>query len=336
MFLDALIDACLDTLKLLPFLFLTYLFMEWLEHGAGKRMEGAIARGGKLGPLVGAVLGIIPQCGFSGAAATLYAARVVTLGTLVSVFLVTSDEMLPIMISQAVPPVLIAQVLGVKVIAGLVAGYLLDAILTRTGRLHAGLASPKRHEGHEGHDICELCEEEGCSCCHDHDACKAAHIDGREACGGEHEHEHEHEHGACGHDHGHAHGHGGIVLPALRHSLSVSVFILVVTLLINLLAQMGLDDALAGVGSTPFASAAVAGVLGLIPNCAISVGITQLYLDGMLGGGALIAGLTVNSGVGLLVLFRTNRDINENLKIMGILVLVGILAGCIVQAAGWF
>ena len=123
MFLDALIDAGLDSLKLLPFLFATYLFMEWLEHGAGERFERAIAKAGKAGPLIGALLGVVPQCGFSGAAATLYAGRVVTLGTLVSVFLVTSDEMLPVMLSQQVELGLIAKVLGIKVLAGMLVGF---------------------------------------------------------------------------------------------------------------------------------------------------------------------------------------------------------------------
>ena len=162
MFLDALLDACLDTLKVFPFLLVTYLFMEWLEHGAGKKFERAIAKGGRVGPLIGALLGVIPQCGFSGAAATLYAGRVVTLGTLVAVFASTSDEMIPIMLSEAAPPALIGGILLVKVITGIVCGLVLDFVLTKTGRLHTGLSSLKRHQGHGDNDIHELCEEEGC------------------------------------------------------------------------------------------------------------------------------------------------------------------------------
>ena len=322
MFLDALLDACLDTLKLFPFLLVTYLFMEWLEHGAGRRFEGAVARGGRLGPLVGALLGVVPQCGFSGAAATLYAGRVITLGTLFAVFLATSDEMLPIMISEAASPVLIAKVLAVKVVAGIVFGFALDFVLSRTGRLHTGLGSKRKHAGHHGHDIHELCVEEGCAC---DDEQEHAH-------GDEGGHVHDHE---C--DCGHAHAHGGsIFLPALKHSLNIAVFVLVITLLINLVAEMGLEDALADITTVPYLSAVVAGIFGFIPNCAISVGITQLYLEGLMSGSALIAGLSVNAGIGLLVLFRTNRDVNENLKIMAVLLAMGVLAGFAVEALGLF
>ena len=404
MLLDATLDACLDTLRLLPFLLVTYLFMEWLEHGAGQRFEAAIARGGRLGPVLGAVLGIVPQCGFSGAAATLYAARVVTLGTLVAVFLVTSDEMLPLMLSQAVAPALIAKVLGIKLAVGLACGLLLDWLLARMGRLHTGLASRSRHAGHSGHDIHELCEQEGCACgdgcsCEEHAAltgggvamhraesmlaCDEQEADGacdslaapgergnvwgeglcdeRAACaGGEgatdvtraeggadvahvegvtgaacaEEGAAETGHAGHGHAHEHAHAHGGtagIVVPALRHALNVSVFILVITLGINLVVEAGLEGALGSAGA-PYASTVLCAVIGLVPNCAVSVGVTQLYLDGLLGGGALMAALSTNAGVGLLVLLRTNHDAAENLRIICVLLGIGIVAGCAVQA----
>ena len=402
MLLDATLDACLDTLRLLPFLLVTYLFMEWLEHGAGQRFEAAIARGGRLGPVLGAVLGIVPQCGFSGAAATLYAARVITLGTLVAVFLVTSDEMLPLMLSQAVAPALIAKVLGIKLAVGLACGLLLDWLLARMGRLHTGLASRGRHAGHSGHDIHELCEQEGCDCgggctCEEHAArggggvaihraksmqscdeqaadragdslatsgvsggscgeglCEehaarggaegatdvtraeggadAAHVEGEAgtAC----TEEGVAEPGHAGHGHAHAQsGSAGIVGPALRHTLNVSVFILVITLGINLVVEAGLAGALGSVG-TLYASTVLCAVIGLVPNCAVSVGVTQLYLDGLLGGGALMAALSTNAGVGLLVLLRTNHDAAENLRIICVLLGIGILAGCVVQALG--
>ena len=318
MFLHALEHACIDTVKLFPFLLVTYLFMEWLEHGAGRRFEGAIARGGRLGPVIGALLGVVPQCGFSGAAATLYAGRVITLGTLFAVFLATSDEMLPIMISEAAPVTLIVKALAVKVVAGIVFGFILDWVLSRTGRLHTGLASKRRHAGHEGHDIHELCVEEGCACEDDH--ASNAHEG------------HDHEHGN-GHEHEHSHG-GSIFLPALKHSLNVTVFVLVITLLIELIADMGLEDALASITTVPYLSAVVTGFFGFIPNCAISVGVTQLYLDGLLSGSALVSGLCVNAGIGLLVLFRTNRDFNENLKIMAVLLVMGVLTGFVVEALG--
>ena len=326
MFLDALLDACLDTLKVFPFLLVTYLFMEWLEHGAGKKFERAIAKGGRVGPLIGALLGVIPQCGFSGAAATLYAGRVVTLGTLIAVFASTSDEMIPIMLSEAAPPALIGGILLVKVITGIVCGLALDFVLTKTGRLHTGLSSLKRHQGHGDNDIHELCEEEGCECS---DEDPELLQPGRTDPAG--------EGASAAHNHGHGHGHHhGIFVPALKHSVNVTIFIFVVTLGINLLAEAGLEGALASVTQAPFLSPIVMALFGFIPNCAVSVGMTQLYLEGVMSGGALVSGLTVNSGIGLIVLFRTNRDFNENLRIMAVMLAVGALAGWAIQLLGLF
>ena len=358
MLLDVILDALVDSAKLLPFLFLTYLFMEWLEHGAGDKFEQMVARAGKAGPAIGAVLGIIPQCGFCGAAATLYAGRVVTLGTLVSVFLVTSDEMLPIMFSQAVNPLVIGKILLIKLIVGMAVGFVLDAILRGLGREHIGLSSPRMHAGHHGNDIHELCELEGCECA---DGCDCENCEHRAAeehshnheheCACEHDHEHEHvaaaehEHAHecdCEHEHSHDHGHdhahhhgaslSHLAGAALKHSLQITVFVFIICLILNLVVEAGLEDAIAVIAATPFVGSAVCGVLGLIPNCAISVALTQLYLDGVLTGGAMMSGLLVNAGVGLIVLLRTNSDSRENLRICGVLLAVGIICGLLIEA----
>ena len=318
MLYDAFVDACLDSLKLLPFLFVTYLFMEWLEHGAGQHFERAVAKAGRVGPIVGALLGMVPQCGFSGASATLYAGRVVTLGTLIAVFMATSDEMLPIMISEAYDPAVIAKVLAVKVIAGMVCGLVIDAVLQRTGRLHAGFSALDRHSGHGQNDISELCEQEGCECDDD--------VLADEPSGASSEHAHGH-----GHDHDHSHG---ILMPALRHTLNVMVFIFIVTLVLNVIMEAGLEGALASVTGIPYVSAVLVGLFGFIPNCATSVAITELYMEGVLSGGALICGLSVNAGIGLLVLWRTNRDASENLKVMAVLFIASLAVGFVVQALG--
>ena len=338
MFLDALLDACLDTLKVFPFLLVTYLFMEWLEHGAGKKFERAIAKGGRVGPLIGALLGVIPQCGFSGAAATLYAGRVVTLGTLVAVFASTSDEMIPIMLSEAAPPALIGGILLVKVITGIVCGLVLDFVLTKTGRLHTGLSSLKRHQGHGDNDIHELCEEEGCECSdEDPELLQPGRTDPADGSLQPGRTDPAAEGALSAHNHGHSHGHHhGIFVPALKHSVNVTIFIFVVTLGINLLAEAGLEGALASVTQAPFLSPIVMALFGFIPNCAVSVGMTQLYLEGVMSGGALVSGLTVNAGIGLIVLFRTNRDFNENLRIMAVMLAVGVLAGWVIQLVGLF
>lgn len=338
MFLGALLDACLDTLKVFPFLLVTYLFMEWLEHGAGKKFERVIAKGGRVGPLIGALLGVIPQCGFSGAAATLYAGRVVTLGTLIAVFTSTSDEMIPIMLSEAAPPALIGGILLVKVITGIVCGLALDFVLTKTGRLHTGLSSLKRHQGHGDNDIHELCEEEGCECSdEDSELLQPGRTDPAAGSLQPRRTDPAGEGALAAHNHGHGHGHHhGIFVPALKHSVSVTIFIFVVTLGINLLAEAGLEGALASVTQDSFLSPIVMALFGFIPNCAVSVGMTQLYLEGVMSGGALVSGLTVNSGIGLIVLFRTNRDSNENLRIMAVMLAVGVLAGWMIQLVGLF
>lgn len=304
MLLDCFIDAVLDSLKLLPFLFLTYLFMEWLEHAASQRFNERIAKAHKAGPVLGALLGVIPQCGFSGAAAALYAARVISLGTLVSVFLATSDEMLPVMISSAIPFSTILKVLAIKVVCGMIIGFVLDFILRRTKREHVGFASMHSHAGHEGNDIHEFCEAEGCAC----DA-------------------------ECNHEHGeHAWGH--IAISALKHSLQIFVFIFIITLIINVVIALGFEDNWSVIGDNSAISCVLAGVLGIIPNCAISVGLTELYVQGMLSGGAMLAGLLVNAGVGLLVLLRTNSDSRENIRIIVFMLIIGILGGLAVNALG--
>lgn len=348
MFLDALLDACLDSLKLFPFLFITYLFMEWLEHGQAAKFEKAVAKAGKFGPVVGALLGIVPQCGFSGAAATLYAGRVVTLGTLVSVFLVTSDEMLPVMLSQAVAPALIAKMLLIKLVVGMLVGLVLDAVLRAAKREHAGFGNQAMHRGHSGHDIRQLCEQEGCECA-DGCACgdcelwvargHAAHEDEHDACHGhDHGHTAEHDH-SHGHEHAHAHSHGTaswahLALAALKHSLQITIFVFIICLVLNLVVEAGLEDAIAAIATVPVVGSVVAAVLGLIPNCAVSVALTQLFLDGVISGGAAMSGLLVNAGVGLIVLFRTNGDSRENLRICMLLVAVGIVCGICIELLG--
>ena len=297
MLMDCLIDAVLDSLKLLPFLFVTYLFMEWVEHAASERFNKCLPGSHAAGPFIGAIVGIVPQCGFSGAAAALYATRVITLGTLVSVFLVTSDEMLPVMISSAVSVATIVKVLAIKVVCGMLVGTILDFVLRKCGREHLGFAPKHSHEGHVGHDIKRFCETEGCEC----DA-------------------------ACNHHHNeHAWGH--IALSALKHSLQVLIFIFVITLIINVVIALGFKDNWGLISDNSALTCALAGVLGIIPNCAVSVGLTELYVQGALSGGAMMSGLLVNSGVGLLVLLRTNADARENIRIVVFMLVIGILAG---------
>lgn len=346
-----------DTLVLVPFLFVTYTALEALEHAAGARANAVVRRAGAAGPVAGALLGVVPQCGFSAMAATLYAGRVVTLGTLVAVFLSTSDEMLPMLVAERVDAGLLFRVLGLKVLVALITGVLADLAiraLRKNARVHAFLRRTVfsvRRDGMEAdvvdqmaeggetaEHICRLCEQDHCGCGHDH-----AHVHE-----GEHGHAYGHEDAdghvaGCDHDHGLAHSHAGgrfgivgsILMSAVSHTVQVSLFIFLVTFALVLVLETVGEDALAAFLSgnqllAVFASALV----GLVPNCSASVVITQLYLEGVLGFAPLMAGLLASAGVGYLVLFRTNRHPRENAVIVVGLFLVACVWGLVFAALG--
>ena len=252
--IDILLDAGKDTLSLVPFLLVTYLALETLEHVAGDRVNGAIKRAGAAGPVVGSLLGMVPQCGFSAMAATLYAGRVVTLGTLVAVFLSTSDEMLPLLLAEQVPVQTMAMLLASKALIALVTGFIVDAAirgLRRNARAHAAIrrtvlgtaANPAHvncaHDDHSGGDIIDEVAEAGVSADHIHELCERDHC-GCDEDEDERDHGHGHDHGHEGeheHHHGHSHSHKGapvlsIIRSAISHTVQVSVFIFLVTLIL--------------------------------------------------------------------------------------------------------
>jgi len=309
--LDIIVDTVMDSLKLLPFLFLTYLAMEYLEHRAGEgaqRLLGKLGKSGQgsfsheksgraapkrggavekapgekgkagfawSGPVAGGLLGVVPQCGFSAAASNLYAGRVITLGTLIAVYLSTSDEMLPILVSERAPWRMILGILLTKAAIGMAAGLGIDFLLHKAGV----------KESERIHDICE---------------------------------------------HEHCHCERGIFRSALSHTLQIALFILLVTFVLNLVLHFVGEDVLERlILNRPVLGAVLAGIVGLIPNCAGSVVLTQLYLEGAMGLGAMMAGLLANSGVGILVLFRVNHDRKENLKILGLLYGIGVTVGIV-------
>ncbi len=290
-----------DTLYLIPFLWVTYLAMEWLEHKTGERTQNAIRHAGAAGPIVGAFLGVVPQCGFSAVAATLYAGRVITLGTLFAVFLSTSDEMLPIFLAEAVPGNTILSIMGAKVVIGMVMGFIVDAVLRLARRDKDRLR------------IHELCEQDQCGCNHDCRTCEAAP-----------ERAYEH-HDDVEHTHSHGHGWKGILLSATKHTVQVTLFIFAITIVLNIARLLGDNPAF-----SVFATALV----GLIPNCAASVVIAQLYVEGVLGAGAMLAGLLVSAGVGLLVLVRANRPWRQNAAIIALLYVIGVFWGLVCNALG--
>lgn len=308
--------AFFDTLNLIPFLFVTYLAMEALEHYASDKSVAAVRRAGAAGPAIGAVLGVVPQCGFSAAAATLYSARVVTLGTLFAVFLSTSDEMLPIMIAAQAPVEFIVEVLAIKVVCGLVVGFAIDAVM----RL--------RNRAAEAMRIHDLCERDHCGCENDETLEHSAPKEGLLANNEGHERSHEHSHE-------HSHGIASIAKSSLVHTLQVTIFVFAVSLVLEVVIDGVGEEALASfIASNEAVSVLASALVGLIPNCAASVAITELYLEGALSAGAMIAGLLVSAGVGLLVLFRANRPFAENIAIAFGLVAFGFIFGSAMSTFG--
>ncbi len=279
---DILLDAIVDTLKVLPFLFLAFLLIEFLEHKAQDKIKHLFTRAGSAGPAIGTILGCIPQCGFSVMSANLYASGIITLGTLVAVFLSTSDEAIILLATVHNSSFEIFKLVVTKIIIALIFGY---AIYFIEKKVH------KEHHHHHSHDLCE----------HDH----------------------------CGCDEN-----SGVLRPALIHTVKVFGFLLLFTLLIDLaVAFIGMDKLshllLSDSVFQPFLSA----IIGFIPNCASSVLLTQLYIEGTLSFGALIAGLCTNAGAGMLILFRDKSKLKENLKIVGIMYLCSVIPGIILHLA---
>ena len=355
--IDILLDAGKDTLSLVPFLLVTYLALESLEHVAGDHVNGVIKRAGAAGPVVGSLLGIVPQCGFSAMAATLYAGRVVTLGTLVAVFLSTSDEMLPLLLAEQVPVQAMAMLLASKALIALVTGFIVDAAirgLRRNARAHAAIrrtvlgttANPAHvncaHDDHTGGDIIDEVAEAGVSADHIHELCERDHC-GCDDDEGEHGHAHGHDHvdeHGHHHDHGHSHSHEGapvlsIIRSAISHTVQVSVFIFLVTLILvavlETFGESAIEQFLRGNETLAVLGSAL---VGLIPNCSASVVITQLYLEGALQLAPMLAGTLISAGVGYLVLFRTNRSARENALFLVMMYVIGAGWGLVLSAFG--
>lgn len=275
---DIIIDTLVDALKILPFLFITFLLLELLEHKLSNKTKNVISKSGKVGPIIGSLLGVIPQCGFSVVATNLYITRVISLGTLFSIYLSTSDEMLPIMLSQNVSFKTILFVLLIKVIAGMLFGFIIDLVIRKNNKT--------KYDYH-------ICEEEHCHCDH------------------------------------------GIVKSSLKHTFNIIIFIIGVSFILNvvflycgndLISKIFMKDTLLG----PF----LGSLVGLIPNCGASVILTEMFLKGAINLGTCIAGLLTGSGVALLVLFKFNKNIKENLCICLILYLIGVLVGIFIEFIG--
>ena len=281
--LEVIQETIIDVIKLIPFLFITYLIMEYIEHKTSEKAKKSIKKAGKWGAIWGSFLGIFPQCGFSASATNLYAARVITLGSLISVYLSTSDEMLPILISEAVPFSTILKILIIKLIIGMISGILIDVFL----RI--------KNKGKEDEEkIVDLCEEEHCHC-----------------------------------------DHNGIIKSSIKHTINITLFILVVSFIINVFIKLIGEETISHLLlNRPILGPMVAGLIGLIPNCVSSVTLTQMYLQNLITSATMISGLLVGAGVGLAVLFKINKKIKENIKIVILLYSIGVISGIVLEFIG--
>lgn len=274
--LEVIQDTLLDTIKLLPFLFVAFLIIEFIEHKLSNKQENIISKSGKLGPIVGALLGAVPQCGFSVLATNLYVTRIISLGSLISIYLSTSDELIPLMISHNAPLTKILSIVSIKVVIGIISGFLIDFFIRKTTKSDF-----------------VLCEDEDCDCDH------------------------------------------SIIKSSLIHTLKIAFFILIITFLINILFHFVdlsfLESALKNNKIlTPF----IASLIGLIPNCASSVMISELYLNNLISLGTTLSGLLTGSGVAIMVLVRKNKNISENLFIIGLIYIIGVIWGLLFNFIG--
>ena len=274
---EVLLDTLLDAIKIIPFLFVTFLLMEYIEHGFTKKGKEKIKKAGNLGPFFGSLLGAVPQCGFSVMATNLYATRIVTLGTLISIYLSTSDEMLPILISQKCSFSIIIKILLIKVLIGMLAGFIIDFIIRKKTKS-------------SNYEIKKFCDEEHCDCEH------------------------------------------GIIKSSIKHTLNILIFIIVITLLLNLgFYYFGNDSIEKLFLKDSFFSPFISSLIGLIPNCGASVALTELYLNNVISFASVISGLLTGSGVALLVLFKINKNVKENVKILLTLYFIGALSGIVIE-----
>ena len=281
--LDIFLDAIIDVLKLVPFLYVTYLIMEYIEKKTSDNAKYTIKKSGRWGPLIGGLVGILPQCGFSASATNFYAARVISLGTLIAVYLSTSDEMLPILLSESVEISVIIKILGIKLLIAIIAGFIIDFVL----RL--------KNKDEAENNIVDLCESEHCHC---------------------------HEQ--------------GIFKSSLKHTLNISVYIFIITLIINIIVEfVGQDNIASFIGNHIILGPVVSSLVGLIPNCAASVIITNLYVQNVINVSSLIAGLLTGAGVGLIVLFRMNKNLKQNIGIMALIYGIGVVSGIVLQLIGF-
>ena len=333
-FLDSLWDAFKDTLIILPFLYLTYLLVSYFSHNDNEKYSKILHKTNKAGPVIGAFLGSIPQCGFSSVMSNLYSRKIVTIGTLIAVFISTSDEALPLMISKPefIPKLLI--LMAVKIVYGIIVGYIIDAIIH--------LFSKKKQVLNEYHDRhchdSDVVTYEGGEILNDLSNDVEKHCENDEDCEKDHQHHHQHK---CSHtdeeEGGHQHSHShccatNIFLDALKHTAIILTYVFIATLAINLIRGYcgGLEPLKKIFTSNVYLQILLACVIGLIPNCASSVFLVEMFMEGVILFPALVAGLSAGAGVGLIVLYTCNyKKIGQNIFITILVFALAIVLGII-------
>ena len=266
----------LDSIKLLPFLFIAFLIIELIEHKLSNKCKKVISKSGKYGPILGSLLGLIPQCGFSVVATNLYITRIISLGTLISIYLSTSDEMLIILLSKNANVKTILPLLLVKFSIGMISGFLIDFILRN---------KKKKQETYS------ICEDEHCGCEHEENLFKSS----------------------------------------LIHTIKTFIFIFLATFLITYIFELFGEEYLSKLLlKDTIISPFITSLIGLIPNCASSVILTELYLSESINFASIISGLLTGSGVAILVLFKSNKNLKENLTILSLIYGIGVISGIII------
>lgn len=275
--IELFLEALIDSLKLLPFLFLTFLFLEFLENKSNEKSERIIKKAGKLGPLIGSLLGIIPQCGFSVAATNLYISRIISVGTLFAIYISTSDEMIPILLAHAAPISLIIEILIIKFLIAVVCGYIVDFFIKK--------------------------KKENYNICHDE----------------------------------HCHCERGILVASIIHTFNIFIFIFVCNLIINGIMFFGGSNYLESLLlKNSIFGTFITGLIGLIPNCAASVILTELFLNNAISFGSLLSGLIAGAGIAMLVLFKIRRNKKEALLIISSMYIIGVFFGIIIEMVDKF
>ena len=324
---DAILDALVDSLKALPILLVVYVLIDFMEHKGGVKFEKLVTRSKKLGPLWGAGLGIIPQCGFSAIMSDLYSRKMITIGTLIAVFVATSDEAIPLLISSPKYIGSLGILILLKIVLAIAFGYLFDLVFRKSTIKKDDLQHNPHCEHEHSHTHtqdqikaeiatanCQVCEAETKNC------------------------------DTCAHDHLHHHHEledekiepkrkifWGIVWQGVLHTLEIFAWILVANILIAIVLQLaGGEEVLQKiVGTNAWYQPFVATLIGLIPNCAGSVALVELYMQGMISFSACLGGLCAGAGVGLIILFKNNKNIKDNIFIVLSLYLIGVIVGLV-------